>query len=325
MRSTRNSRSSSIVTSHAATYQWPSADEDLLRVDDPRASTPPTNARSSRRARADARAPRRGSARAPRSALPGSAVSIPPASPSVSGPSDVRSLSSAERERRRLRHARRAEQLGPAEVERERLAAGQPQRPGEVLGHRDPDAIVLVDVHLDQVAGPVRRQAGHEQQVEVAPELLDGHVEQPGHLGQLAPGVLHQVRHDHEHPPEPLRGLRCPRLSAQARSASRRATTWSRSVGGSTTIASGPNCSRIGASSRSSATGTVISIPAVVARPDVLGADQAAGGPPRDVRRERDRRALLPRRRPRPGRDQVRGAEPVGRLAPLPRVRRGPS
>ena len=113
-------------------------------------------------------------------------------------------------ERRRLRHAGRAEQLRASEVERQRLAPGEPQRTGEVLGHRDPDAIVLVDVHLDEVAGSVRRQAGHEQQVEVPAELIDGHVERPRHLRQLAPRMLHQVRDDHEHPAQSFRRLRCP-------------------------------------------------------------------------------------------------------------------
>ena len=137
---------------------------------------------------------------------PGSAISIHSASPSVSVRATSRSLSSAERA-----PARPACPPSPAA----RSPGGRARAPrsetdgrdGRSGGHRDPDAIVLVDVHLDEVAGTVRGQAGHEQQVEVAPQLIDRDVEEAGHLRQLAPGMLHQVRHDHEHPSEPFGGL----------------------------------------------------------------------------------------------------------------------
>src|SRR5207342_2555642 len=75
-------------------------------------------------------------------------------------------------ERGRLRHAGGAHQLHASKVKRQRLAPGDPQWTGELLGHRDPDAIVLVDVYLDEIAGAVRWQAGHEQQIEIPAELI---------------------------------------------------------------------------------------------------------------------------------------------------------
>jgi hypothetical protein len=40
-----------------------------------------------------------------------------------------------------------------------------------MVGHGDPDPTVLVHVDVDEVTGSVGGQAGHEQQVEIAPEL----------------------------------------------------------------------------------------------------------------------------------------------------------
>jgi hypothetical protein len=40
-----------------------------------------------------------------------------------------------------------------------------------VVGHRDPHALVLVDLDVDQVARPVRREAGEEQMVSITDDL----------------------------------------------------------------------------------------------------------------------------------------------------------
>ncbi len=209
--------------------------EDLLRVDDPRGPLPRRVREVVDTQRDGALEPRLGSAPEPRSALPGRPSRYHRhrrASPVRATPAACPSPSGAPAPP----GGRPCQQLRPAEVERQRLAPGEPQRTGEVLGHRDPDAIVLVDVHLDEVARSVRRQAGHEQQVEVAPELIGGNVERARHLRQLAPRMLHQERHDHEHPAQPLRGLRCPPspLRQGAPPGGRRSR--SRSDGGSSTI-----------------------------------------------------------------------------------------
>src|SRR5438105_1613322 len=60
-----------------------------------------------------------------------------------------------------------------------------------------------VDVHLDQVAGTVRRQARDEEQVEIGQEILLRDTEQPGEILDRGPGVPHQVRNDDQEPPEP--------------------------------------------------------------------------------------------------------------------------
>ena len=124
MRSTRNKRSSSIVTSHAAAYQWPSA-TNTCSGSMTRELHSPRNARSNRRGPARVLVPPPGSAPRPRWAPPDPRFRYRRHPPSVSGPSEARSLSIADSKGRRLRNAGRAQQLGSPKVERECLAPGQ--------------------------------------------------------------------------------------------------------------------------------------------------------------------------------------------------------
>ena len=110
--------------------------------------------------------------------------------------------------RRRLWQARGRHELGPADIDRDGLVAGQAQRPGEMVGHGDPDAIVLVDVDVDQVSGPVRRQPRHEQQIEIPTKRVRVDAEQGGDLPERGPRMLDEVGNDRQHASQPLRRLR---------------------------------------------------------------------------------------------------------------------
>ena len=105
--------------------------------------------------------------------------------------------------RARSRAARSGSEPGTASSARPaasnaRPSAGrEPQRPAEVVGEPDRDALVVV-VDVEVVAGRVRRHADHQHEREVVVELVDRDAEPLRDLGLGGAGVRDDPRDQRE-------------------------------------------------------------------------------------------------------------------------------
>jgi len=127
------------------------------------------------------------------------------------GSLDARSLYPEERQSRpkrfRLGETRRSEKFRSLQVQGQGLRPGEPDGPGEVVGHPDPNT-PLLDEHVDEVAGPVRRETGDEKQVQIGGEIRLRHVEELGELIDFCPRMANHVRNDCKQTSQPLGGPR---------------------------------------------------------------------------------------------------------------------
>jgi hypothetical protein len=138
-----------------------------------------------------------------------------------------------------LGEAGQLQQRAQRDDERHRLVGGQPQRADHAGREGDPHALAL-EGEVDEVAGPVAGQPAHPEQLEVAAQLLLGHAEVAGGLGDrnaLRPGG--QVRHEGEQPGHPVAGGGGGHALIAASRVSR-ATTSSRIAAGPSTTTSAP-------------------------------------------------------------------------------------
>ena len=137
----------------------------------------------------------------------------------------------------------------PAVDQREALRRSQPKRLGEQAGDADVHR-VAIDEHVDQFVDE-RRDAAHGSELELGGDLLGGHRERGGDLGQGDLTPLHQPRQDDEQATQarlcgPLAAPRCrahrspltlPPLAFGAAMARSRATNSSRTALGDSTSA----------------------------------------------------------------------------------------